>query len=164
MNLPSGPLASKRLMQLTWVAWFIGFWGGFGALQNGNTPSAIEWISVWVVGGVGLLSFLRHAVFHRSDAKRMNWDYGQRNDFQIEAGFANLSWGLVGLISWLQGWGIQAQGAVILVFGIYMSQAAILHLSEFNLNDNRGKNISKLINIIFAACLLCFGSLALLYN
>ena len=161
MQLPSGPGPSQRLMQLTWLLGFVGFWGGFGALQRGDLVSATAWITSWVVGGVGVVSFLRHAVFHRSDAKRMNWDYGKRNDFQLEAGFANLAWGLVGLIAWAQAWAMQTQGAVILVFGIYMAQAAGLHL--FDSSERNAKRAAQLVNVVFAACLLLFGSLALLH-
>ena len=156
MALPDGPGPSRLLMQLTWLAGAIGFWQGFGGWQNGDIEAATNAITLWVVGVVGLLSFLRHAVFHRSDARRMGWDYGARNDFQLEVGFANLAWGLSGLIGWVQGWSLQAQGAVILIFGIYMAQAAGLHISE------SGRSTSKVITCIFAVCLLLFGSLALL--
>jgi nucleoside 2-deoxyribosyltransferase len=49
------------------------------------------------VGATGLVSLLRHSVFHRSDAVRMGWDHGRRNDVQMEIGFANLAWVLVGI-------------------------------------------------------------------
>ena len=102
MALPDGPGPSRLLMQLTWVAGAIGFWLGFGNWQNGDIAAATSSVTLWVVGVVGVLSFLRHAVFHRSDARRMGWDYGKRNDFQLEVGFANLAWGLCGLIAWAQ--------------------------------------------------------------
>ena len=156
MALPDGPGPSRWLMQLTWIAGAIGFWLGFGAWQSGDITAATRNVTVWVVGVVGVLSFLRHAVFHRSDAKRMGWDYGKRNDFQLEVGFANLAWGLCGLIAWAQNWSLQAQGALLLVFGIYMAQAAGLHLSE------PGRVASKGTTALFAVCLLVFGSLALL--
>ena len=156
MALPDGPGPSRLLMQLTWVAGAIGFWLGFGSWQNGDIATATSNVTLWVVGVVGVLSFLRHAVFHRSDARRMGWDYGKRNDFQLEVGFANLAWGLCGLIAWSQNWNLQAQGALLLVFGIYMAQAAGLHLSE------PGRVGSKVITAGFAGCLLAFGCLALL--
>ena len=85
-------------MQITWVIGSIGFWNAFSSLGSGDVESATQWISAWAVGGVGLLSFVRHAVFHRSDALRMGWDYGARNDFQIEVGFANIAWGVVAIV------------------------------------------------------------------
>jgi hypothetical protein len=68
---------------------------------------------------------------------------------------------LVGLIGWAQAWAMQTQGAVILVFGIYMAQAAGLHL--FDPSERNAKRAAQLVNVVFAACLLLFGSLALLH-
>ena len=48
-----------------------GFWNAFSALGAGNVESATQWIAAWDVGGLGLLSFVRNAVFHRSDSLRM---------------------------------------------------------------------------------------------
>ena len=156
MPLADGLGPSRLLMQLTWVAGAIGFWLGFDAWQDGDNATAINSVSLWVVGVVGVISFLRHAVFHRSDARRMGWDYGRRNDFQLEVGFANLAWGLCGLIARAQNWNLQAQGGLLMVFGIYMALAAVLHLTE------PGRAISKLTTALFAVCVLFFGSLALL--
>ena len=36
-----------------------------------------------------MAAFVRHAVLHRSDAARMGWDLGRRNNFQIEVGMAS---------------------------------------------------------------------------
>ena len=52
-------------MQTTWIIGGIGFWNGFSALGSGDVESATQWIAAWAVGGVGLLSFVRHAVFLR---------------------------------------------------------------------------------------------------
>ena len=163
MGLPNDPKVSAWLMRLTWLCGAIGFWGAFGALAKSELNAAIGWINLWVVGGIGVLSFLRHAVFHRSDALRMGWDYGRRNDFQLEVGFANLAWGAVAIAGWAQGWSLQAQGAVILLFGIYMVQATVLHWIEWArtpLNQPR-RVISRLVNSGFAGLLLWFGALAL---
>ena len=99
MMLPTHPRISKVLMQVTWLVGGIGLFFGLNALSNGQIASAVQWVALWSVGGVGLLSFVRHAVFHRSDAVRMGWDLGRRNDFQIEVGFANLAWGVVAVVA-----------------------------------------------------------------
>ena len=163
MGLPSDPKASAWLMQLTWLCGAIGFWGAFGALANSELIEAISWVNLWVVGVTGVLSFFRHAVFHRSDAARMGWNYGRRNAFQLEVGFANLAWGSVAITAWAQGWSLEAQGAVVMLFGIYMVQAAVLHWIEFaetGLNQRR-RVLSRLVNSGFAGLLLWFGALAL---
>ena len=88
-------------------------------------PPSLTWAALLTVGGGGVLSFFRHAVFHRSDAARMGWDYGSTNAFQIETGLANLAWGLVAILAVILGWGIGVEGAAFLVFGLYMIGAAI---------------------------------------
>ena len=160
MTLSSNPQISKVLMQITWVIGGIGLWNGFNALGAGNMGSATQWIAGWAVGGVGLVSFVRHAIFHRSDALRMGWDYGTRNDFQLEVGFANLAWGIVAFTGLAQGWGTQALGALILVVGIYTLQAAVLHLLELR-TTKQPRYASKVVNIAYALFTLYFGINAL---
>ena len=156
MLLTNNPRASKALLQLSWIIGGIGFWNAFNSIGSGDVDTATQWISAWAVGGVGLLSFIRHAVFHRSDAARMGWDYGQRNDFQLEVGFANLAWGVVAIVGFIQGWDTQTLGALVLVVGIYMMQAAVLHLLELKEAKNPRYG-SKLTNLAYAVCMLWFG-------
>ncbi len=157
MMLPTHPRISKILMQVTCLVGGIGLFFGFNALSAGQIHSAVQWVALWSVGGVGLLSFVRHAVFHRSDAVRMGWDLGKRNDFQLEVGFANLAWGLVALIASFLGWGTMALGSLILVFGIYMLQAAVLHLFDSGRNPQRLRAGIQFINVAFAVFLLWFA-------
>ena len=148
-------------MQITWVVGGIGFWNAFNSLGSGDVESATQWILTSAVGGVGLLSFVRQAIFHRSDAVRMGWENGARNDFQIEVGFANLAWGVVAIVGLLQGWGTQALGALVLLVGIYMIQAAVLHLLELKEAKQNNRYGSKLANTAYAGCMLWFGISAL---
>ena len=157
MMLPTHPRISKVLMQVTWLVGGIGLFFGLNALSNGQIASAVQWVALWSVGGVGLLSFVRHAVFHRSDAVRMDWDLGKRNDFQIEVGFANLAWGVVAVVASLLNWGNMVLGCLILVFGIYMLQAAVLHLLESARNPKRPWTASQFVNVAFAVVLLWFA-------
>ena len=156
MFMTSDPKASKVLMQLTWIVGGIGFWNGFNSISSGEIESATQWVSAWAVGGVGLLSFVRHAVFHRSDALRMGWNYGERNDFQLEVGFANLAWGAVAITGMYQRWDTQTLGAIVLLVGIYMLQAAVLHLLELKEAKNPRYG-SKLASTAYAVCMLWFG-------
>ena len=157
MMLPTHPRISKVLMQVTWLVGGIGLFFGLNALSNGQIASAVQWVALWSVGGVGLLSFVRHAVFHRSDAVRMDWDLGKRNDFQIEVGFANLAWGVVAIVASLLNWGNMVLGCLILVFGIYMVQAAMLHLLESAGSPKRPWTASQFVNVAFAVVLLWFA-------
>ena len=160
MPLTNNPKVSKVLLQLTWIIGGIGFWNAFNSIGSGDIETATQWISGWAVGGVGLLSFVRHAVFHRSDAVRMGWDYGQRNDFQLEVGFANLAWGVVAIVGIFQAWDTQTLGALVLLVGIYMLQAAVLHLLELKEAKNPRYG-SKLANLAYAICTFWFAIKAL---
>ena len=90
----------------------------------------------------------------------MGWDYGTRNDFQLEVGFANLAWGVVAFTGLSQGWGTQALGSLILLVGIYMLQAAVLHLLELR-TAKQPRYASKAVNISYALFTLYFGINAL---
>ena len=81
------------------------------------------------VGLVGLLAFLRHFVFHHSDAQRLGWE-SAKPQFQYEVGFANLAFALVAFLAYLGGWSVGAQVVVVLGYGLYLLQAALLHTLE----------------------------------
>lgn len=112
------PAASKWLMLATYAAGGVGLALAFSGLQR--DPPSLAAGCLLAVGGGGLLSFVRHSLFHRSDAVRMGWDLGRRNNFQIEVGLANLAWGLVAILAVVLGWGLAAQAATFLVFGLYL--------------------------------------------
>lgn len=110
-----------------WVGYVIAGLGLAVAGSESSASDAIRPVALWSVGALGVISFVRHALLHRSDAVRMGWDLGQRNNFQIEVGMANLAWGLVALGAVALDWGAKAQGAITLVFAIYLLQAFVLH-------------------------------------
>lgn len=128
-HISADPRVSGRLMTATYVvggaALFLSF-----LRQGSDATAAAYWAAGGCVGAVGILSFVRHSVFHRSDAARMGWDYGRRNEFQIEVGLANLAWGVVGVLTWALAWGTAAAGAVTLSFGLYMLGAALVHVGN----------------------------------
>ena len=117
------PRISKWLMIATYVITVPGI--AIGLYTVFLEPPSLTWAVLLTVGAGGVLTFFRHAVFHRSDAARMGWDYGSTNAFQIETGLANLAWGLVAILAVILGWGIAVEGAVFLVFGLYMTGAAV---------------------------------------
>jgi hypothetical protein len=81
---------------------------------------------VTTVGIVGVLAFVRHVVFHKSDAKRLGWET-ERPDWMFEVGFANLAFGAMGFLSVFGGWGARAQAVVLLGYAFYLAQAALWH-------------------------------------
>lgn len=120
---PADPRISQWLMVATYVIAAPGI--SIGIYTVLADPPSLTIAALLTVGGGGVLSFFRHAVFHRSDAARMGWDYGTTNAFQIETGLANLAWGLVAILAVVLGWGIVVEGATFLVFGVYMIGAAV---------------------------------------
>ena len=104
--------------------------GIFGIAVGGSrlpdAASALRIVVPTAVGLVGLLAFVRHFVFHESDAKRLGWE-STRPEFQYEVGFANLAFALVAFFAYFGGWGVAAHVAVVLGYGLYLLQAALLH-------------------------------------
>jgi len=88
--------------------------------------AALAVVTPTAVGLVGLLAFFRHFVFHESDAKRLGWE-STGPEFQYEVGFTNLAFALVALVAYFGGWAVSAQVAVVLGYGVYLLQAALLH-------------------------------------
>lgn len=134
-----GPAASPKpaalLMGLTYAFGVVGIFVAFTTLNW--QPASLSLAAVITVGGAGGLSFLRHSVFHRSDAVRMGWDTGQRNNFQIEVGLANLAWAVLAVLSVIFRWGLAAEAASFLVFGIYLLACAAMLLASHRLGSSR---------------------------
>ena len=104
-------------MWLTYITGGIG--AAIGFYTVGRDPASLTVSAIVAVAIPGFLSFLRHAVYNRSDAARGGWDYGQRNNFQIEVGLANLAWGLFALLAVILDWGMAALASAFLISGMY---------------------------------------------
>lgn len=114
------------VMYVGYAAGAVGIGLGF---SKSNALDALKPLTLLTVGVLGVLSFVRHAVFHRSDAVRMGWDLGMPNNFQIEVGLANLAWGLLAFATVGWHWGISAEATVSLIFALYLLGAFALHVS-----------------------------------
>lgn len=150
----AAPRPARLLMIATYVVGGIGLAFAFSSVFDAQ-PS-LGAATLLAVGAAGLLSFVRHALLHRSDAARMGWDLGRTNPFQIEVGIANLAWGILGVAAVALDWGLAVEAAAFLVFGIYMAGVAI-----FVLISARGENARPvpqlLASLLFAAMLLVVG-------
>lgn len=141
------------------VGLFIGF---FYLSDNPETSLAI--VTVTTVGIVGVLAFIRHVIFHKSDAKRLGWET-ERPDWMFEVGFANLAFGLMALLSVLAAWGTQAQGVVLLGYALYLLQAAGLHGYRYFTEEIKSPARlwrSFIATLLFAAMMAFFALRALL--
>jgi hypothetical protein len=131
------PRPAKLLMFLGYLLGALGLAIGSSRLDDGGAE-AIEPVALFSVAALGVASFVRHSLFHRSDAARMNWVIGRTDNFQIEVGLANLAWGLVALAAVIWDWGVAALAAVTGVFGLYLVEAGILHLAIAFRGPGRG--------------------------
>jgi hypothetical protein len=122
-------------MLATYILGGIGIGIGMYTLQW--NPPSLSIGCLLAVGATGVVSFVRHAVFHRSDAARMGWDYGARNNFQIEVGLANLAWGSVAVLAVVLGWGLAVEAALFLVFAVYMLAVVVLNVTSTRAEGRR---------------------------
>ena len=104
----------------------VGIFFGFYYYFSGDLLTSVAIVTVTTVGIVGILAFVRHVIFHRSDAQRLGWET-DRPDWMFEVGFANLAFGFMGVLSVLAQWGLRAQALVLFGYGLYLFQAASLH-------------------------------------
>lgn len=105
--------------------------GGFGLFfgfyyLDIDLNIALNIVTSTTVGVVGLFAFIRHVIFHKSDAKRLGWET-QRPDWMFEVGFANLAFSLMAFASVLLNLGVNTQAIVLFGYAIYLFQASMLH-------------------------------------
>ena len=128
-----GWYADPRIAHVIMVLTYLTAAPGLGLAIHGATERDVDYYNIGAilaVGVGGLLSFLRHSVFHRSDAIRLGWDTGVRNNFQIEAGIANLAWGLVAILAVACDWGAHVVGSSFLMFGLYLASSSVMLFSQ----------------------------------
>ena len=135
------------------VAGILGLGVGFSRLPD--AASALAIVTPTAVGLVGLLAFVRHFVFHESDAKRLGWE-SSGAEFQYEVGFANLAFSLVAFLAYFGGWAAAAQVAVVLGYGLYLVQAALLHTWQSVRGEGRLRRLlqSALPALVFSLLMI----------
>ncbi len=131
------------------IAGIFGVWVGLSRLPD--AASALVIVTPTAVGFVGLLAFVRHFVFHESDAKRLGWE-SSRPEFQYEVGFANLAFALVAFLVYFKEWAVAAHVTVVLGYGLYLLQAAILHTWQAVRGEDRLRRLlqSALPALVFS--------------
>ena len=145
------------------IAGAVGLFFGFYYLADAPRTS-LSIVAVTAVGIVGVLAFVRHVFFHRSDAHRLGWET-DRPDWMFEVGFANLAFGFMGFIAVFADWGTQAQAVVLLGYSLYLFQAAMLHGYRYFTDEIRSRSRlwrSVLATLAFAGMMTFFAVHALL--
>ena len=154
-DIAVSPRPSKLLMLATYVIGAIGYFIGIGTLQQ--DPPSLSIAALLAVAATGVLSFVRHSIYNRSDAVAGGWDYGQRNNFQIEVGLANLAWGIYALLAVVLDWGLMAVSASFLISGLYFAFVAIFVIVT---SDARQRKIGGIIGIsAWAIMMIVMGAL-----
>jgi len=75
-----------------------GIFFGFYFLTSNDIALAVKIVTLSTVGVVGVLAFVRHVIFHKSDAERLGWET-DRPDWMYEVGFANLAFAVIAILS-----------------------------------------------------------------
>jgi|TARA_B110000495_G_C22989642_1_gene582595 hypothetical protein len=155
----SDPRISQFLMTTTFVVGAIGYFFGFLKISSGSPEEAVGSVALLSVGVVGILSMVRHSVFHRSDAIRIGWDQGRRNNFQIEVGFANLAIGLPAIIAVAFDWGVVVEAAFVIAYALYFVQVTVLVLMD---RDDGKLNLFRVVMSLMQTGLLGYFALSAL--
>lgn len=163
---PEAGRTASQLMMASMAATMIGiFLGIFFFFVNAGLAFRI--VAALLVGVVGLLSFLRHSVYYRSDQARMGWTQ-EHPEFQIEVGFANLAIGVAAFAASVLDWGTLACGITLFTYGTYLFCAFLLHLRQAAAPDalhhpeQRQRALRSTVNTgFFVAVLYIFAFLAL---
>lgn len=122
------PRIATYLMISTYVAGGAGIAMGLYFLSSENAERALHFALPLVVGVVGILSMIRHSIFHASDAARS----GVKTEpfYMIELGFANGAMGILAMLAFFADWGVAAEAAITLVFALYLAMAFFLFLAR----------------------------------
>tara|TARA_Y100000589_G_scaffold284226_1_gene282981 strand:+ start:1346 stop:1795 length:450 start_codon:yes stop_codon:yes gene_type:complete len=148
-------------MLATYASGCIGYFIGFMRLGSDGAEVAIRPVALLSVGVVGIISMIRHSVFHRSDAIRMGWDQGRRNNFQIEVGFANLAIGIPAILAVSLGCDDVVSAAFVLAYALYFLQVGVLVLID---RPDGRINIQRLITILIQTGLLGYFSISAIFS
>jgi hypothetical protein len=158
---PAQPTAHEAslLMGATMVVSIIGIFIGIFFLFI-STDTAIRIASAVLVGGVGIISFVRHSIYYKSDQVRMGWRQ-DHPEFQLEVGYANLAFGIWGLVAAAFNW-ILVCGVMLAIYATYLLCALFLHLYEahawedLHITGHRSRAIKSVISTGFFVVVL-FG-------
>ncbi len=136
-----------------------GIFLGFYFFFSHDLSTSVAIVTTTTVGITGVLAFVRHVIFHKDDAARLGWET-ERPDWMFEVGFANLAFGLVGLLAVFASWGLHAEAVALIGYAAYLFQAAGLHGYRYVTDDT--KNPVRLwryclLTALLAAMMTFFG-------
>jgi hypothetical protein len=155
---------ASLLMGATMAVSMIGIFIGIFFLFI-NIDIAIRAAAAILVGLVGIISFIRHSVYYKSDQVRMGWRQ-DHPEFQLEVGYANLAFGIWALVAAALAW-ILVSAVMLVVYATYLLCALFLHLHEagawkdLQIPGHRSRAIRSVISTgFFVLVLFGFGIVA----
>jgi hypothetical protein len=155
------PSAANLLFIVTLIVSILGIFLGIFYFFT-DPATGLRVAVILMVGLVGVLSFLRHTVFFRSDQARTGWSQ-DHPQFQMEAGWANLAIGVLALVSGTLQWGVTAYAISVLTYGIYLFGALVTQVRDIVLQHSAERRRGGVVlnTGFFVFFLLLFGALAL---
>lgn len=137
----------------------------FGFYYLGEAPqTSLSIVTLTTVGIVGLMAFVRHVIFHRSDARRLGWET-ERPDWMFEVGFANLAFSIMAFMAVFGTVAIETQAVVLLGYAFYLFQAAMLHGYRYYTDAERSPSRlwrSFLFTLLYVGMMSFFAFYALI--
>jgi hypothetical protein len=137
----------------------IGIFLGFYYLSS-NQELSLKVVTATTVGIVGVLAFVRHVIFHKSDAERLGWA-AEKPDWMFEVGFANLAFAIIGFIAVFADLGKESQSLALIGYSAYLFQAGILHGYRYFTDEKKfpARLWGFSISTIVYACMMSFFAL-----
>jgi hypothetical protein len=114
----------------------------------------LTWAFVFIIGIGGIWAFIGHTLFAERVAESIGWAAG--NPFQQEVAFANLSIGILGLLSARIAGSFRI--ATLLSYGIFMFGAAVVHMWQIVTAHNLSANntgMILLVDLLMPVLLFC---------
>lgn len=128
------------------AVYFVGIFIGM-SLGGDDPVDQLSGYMAVAVGTLGLATGLRHIFLAGAlGDHRKPLAFANQTFFEWEAGFANLAFGTMGLVTSLGGWGVPAMSAVAIGYAIYLLGAAATHLIS-------GWRVGSLRRSLIYACL-----------
>jgi hypothetical protein len=134
--------------------------GGVGLFLAGllGAPN-LAWACVLGVGGPTAAGFVRHVLLWRGDAARLGFATPDPS-WMWEVGLANLAIAVVAVLAGVLPWGVGAQVAVLVVMGVYMAGAVVVHAIDRRRKGadyRRNPWVSIGLPLLYALALLGFA-------
>jgi len=154
------PRISTWLMISTYIIGGAGIALGIYFLSSENVEKGLHYALPLMVGALGVLSMVRHSIFHVSDAART----GVKTDpyYMIELGLFQSALGILALLAFFADWGVAAEAAVTLAFALYLAMAFFLFLARARAGGLDGGKILALCMWVLQAGFMFFFAIAAL--